>query len=635
MRSGVLRGTLYGGASAIALLTAASSPAAPPFGGPNDDATVSPIQHVIVIVGENRSFDQLFATYFPRPGQSILNLRSEGIVNADGTPGPRYAAALQNRASDTTIYKISPPIIGPYSTLPPPNTSAAHMAPSDTSPPPFATLSAAAAADYGLLSSDLSLLTVGASGLKPNHIDTRIANAKVLPSGPFQLSPGIADDDFTGDPVHRFYQMWQQTNCAVAHATVRNATGCNMDLFPWVAVTVGHGQEGEAPPSPFTNESTLQGSNSMGFYNMAAGDLKFFRQLANAYTIGDNFHQSIMGGTAPNSIMLGAGDAYWYSDGHGNPAVPPSNEITNPNPTAGTNNWYMIDGYPETAYADCADRTQPGIAPILDYLRSLPYHPSANCRPGYYYMVDNHKPAYLGNGQLATGKGAVNYLPPSSTPTIADLLLAKGVSWSFFGEGFDQYVADPASNVYWAFTNPFEYETSIMTNATVVQNDLKDTKDLYADIAANTLPAVAFVKPGKFNNGHPTDSTPALLEAFVRNILIMLQANPRLRQNTAVFITFDESGGYYDSGPIQPLDFFGDGPRIPVIVVSYYSKGGHVVHSYADQVSILKFIEKNWSLPTISSRSRDNLPNPVASADGSYLPANPPAIDDMMDYFTF
>ena len=76
-----------------------------------------------------------------------------------------------------------------------------------------------------------------------------------------------------------------------------------------------------------------------------------------------------------------------------------------------------------------------------------------------------------------------------------------------------------------------------------------------------------------------------------------LQANPDLWKTTAVFITVDEGGGYYDLGYIQSLDFFGDGTRIPLIVVSPYSTGGHVKHSYTDHVSILKFIEKNWGLP--------------------------------------
>ena len=69
------------------------------------------------------------------------------------------------------------------------------------------------------------------------------------------------------------------------------------------------------------------------------------------------------------------------------------------------------------------------------------------------------------------------------------------------------------------------------------------------------------------------------------------RANPTLWKDTAIFITFDEGGGYYDSGYVQPLDFFGDGTRIPLIVVSPYTKAGHISHDYADHVSILKFIE--------------------------------------------
>src|SRR5262249_25836451 len=57
--------------------------------------------------------------------------------------------------------------------------------------------------------------------------------------------------------------------------------------------------------------------------------------------------------------------------------------------------------------------------------------------------------------------------------------------------------------------------------------------------------------------------------------------------------------------------------------------------TYYDHVSILKFIEKNWRLPKISSRSRDNLPNPVADDDNEYRPNNRPAIGDLMNLFAF
>jgi phospholipase C len=167
------------------------------------------------------------------------------------------------------------------------------------------------------------------------------------------------------------------------------------------------------------------------------------------------------------------------------------------------------------------------------------------------------------------------------------------------------------------------------------QTYIADTNELYEDIDTGNLPPVSIVKPSGFNDGHPASSKLDLFEGFVKKIVDGVKSNPTLWNDTAIFITFDEGGGYYDSGYIQPVDFFGDGTRIPLIVVSKYSKGGHVSHEYGDHVSIEKFIEKNWSLPTISTRSRDNLPNPIQNKSNPYVPTNSPAIGDLADDFQF
>ena len=70
------------------------------------------------------------------------------------------------------------------------------------------------------------------------------------------------------------------------------------------------------------------------------------------------------------------------------------------------------------------------------------------------------------------------------------------------------------------------------------------------------------------------------------------------------------------------------------MVVSRFTKPGHISHTYTDHVSILKFIEANWGLAPLTTRSRDNLPNPVASKHNPYVPLNSPAIGDLMDLFT-
>jgi phospholipase C len=72
-----------------------------------------------------------------------------------------------------------------------------------------------------------------------------------------------------------------------------------------------------------------------------------------------------------------------------------------------------------------------------------------------------------------------------------------------------------------------------------------------------------------------------------------------------------------------------------LLIVSPYSTGGVVNHPYADHVSIIKFIERNWRLSPITSRSRDNFPNPVTERDNPYVPLNSPAISDLFELFDF
>jgi phospholipase C len=631
------RRRLFACTSALAILINGATPAAfaaPPL-AQHDLDTATPIQHVIVIYGENRSFDHLFATYTSPSGDKVMNLLSQGIVKSDGSPGPNFAKASQFKASDTTAYSISPTKTGPYATLPPPNTGGAPESASDEAPPPFATIAAAAAVDYGVLPRDLRLLTTGATGLPTDSVDTRISNVSNLPSGPFQLSPGVAYDAYANSPVHRFYQNWQQSDCAVGHATADNPSGCLSDLFPWVEVTIGAGNNGSAQAAGFNDESTNEGATAMGFYNVQQGDMPYFKRLADRYAISDNYHQPAMGGTGLDSIIAGFADAIWYSDGKGNATTPPTNQIENPNPQSGTNNWYTQDGYSGGSYSACADTSQPGVGDVVNYLQALHTKIQPNCEAGHYYLLNNYNPGYFGNGTVDTTDTFT--IPPSPSPSIGDVLLASSVSFHWYGEGWTQYAANPAdpTNVYCNICNPFQYQTSIMTSQSARDTVLRDTTDLYNDIHDGTLPAVSFVKPGALNDGHPASSKFSIYEAFVRKIVTELRQKPDLWRSTAIFITTDEAGGYYDSGYIQPLDFFGDGPRIPLIVVSPYATGGHVSHSYTDHVSILKFIEANWKLSTISGRSRDNLPNPVATASNPYVPTNSPAIGDLMDMFHF
>ena len=379
--------------------------------------------------------------------------------------------------------------------------------------------------------------------------------------------------------------------------------------------------------------SPPEGDIAMGFNNVQKGDAPYFTELANKYTLLDNYHQPVMGGTGANSIMIGTADALYYTDGNGHATTPPADQIENPHPMPGTNNWYTQDGYSGGTYSNCSDPKQPGVAAIRHYLGTLPYHPDPNCAANTFYLLNNYNPGYNGNGSVNTSSPFT--IPPSPVRTIADSLLAKNVSWKYYGEGWKTFVSNPSKSVYCNICNPFLYETAIMKNPALVAAHLQDTTDLYSDITAGTLPAVSFVKPGGLLDGHPESSKFGLYEAFVHKLVAAVQAKPALWASTAILITTDEGGGYYDSGYIQPVDFFGDGPRIPLIVVSPYSRGGRVVHEYSDHASIVKFIDRNWSLSPITQRSRDNLPNPVQLSSNPYVPVNSPAISDLFDSFRF
>ena len=598
--------------------------------GSNDNITRTPIKHVMLIIGENRTFDNVFGTYVPPKDQTVWNLLSEGIVNPDGSPGPNHSVAQQYQATDGTTYSISPTKGDPYQNLPAPNVGGPTTA-------FFPSVEVAESIEPALPLSEYYMLTIGGTGISGGGVDTRFTVDGPLANDPFDITDYISYDDYSGSPVHRFFQMWQQLDCNISAATTENPSGCQNDLFPWVEVTVAAGSNGKPEPANFVGEGAI----AMGYYNNLQGDLPYFTELARQYSLSDNYHQAVIGGTGANHLAIGYGTTIFWANPDGTPGTPPTNQIENPNPQSGTNNFYTQDGYSGGSYVNCADSSQPGVAPIMAYLNSLPYKPFNNgdCRQNAYYIVNNYNPAYLGTGQLLYTGGPSDFtVPPTKEPNLGLLLTAHHVSWSYFGEGWGNGQENGeiynGNGGYCNICNPFLYSEQIMTNPALRQN-LKDIQDLYAQIQNGTLPAVSIVKPDGFVDGHPASSKFELFEQFCHKIVTMVQANPKLWRDTAIIITVDEGGGYYDSGYIQPLDFFGDGTRIPMLVVSPYSSGGRVVHAYYDHVSFDKFVEANWGLPKISADSRDNLPNPVAGKVNPYIPTNGPAIGDLMEMFNF
>jgi phospholipase C len=150
--------------------------------------TASPIKHVIIIVGENRSFDHLFATFVPKRGRDkVNNLLSQGIVNADGSPGRNFAKGQQFQI-------VAPPNGGKffinsdgatkrlYQTLPPPDI--AGVGPVS----PYAGVLSLPGGDPGLPPEDQFPRHRRHWPRRHARPDTRIANVNNLPPGPFQMT---------------------------------------------------------------------------------------------------------------------------------------------------------------------------------------------------------------------------------------------------------------------------------------------------------------------------------------------------------------------------------------------------------------------------------------------------------------
>jgi phospholipase C len=610
--------------------------------------TRTPIKRVIVLIGENRTFDHLFATYVPRKEQRVSNLLSKGIIKADGSPGPNFGLTKQFQAAAPfrTEYFISlhDDEKAPYDILPVPTL---NFAPTQPLFAPGTSESLLAAVEPSLEPGDLHLLTTGAATefsqtfILPDP-DTRVRNYNHLPNGSFALrGPKLPYDSYTGDTTHRLFEMWQQSDCDINKATPQNPSGCLNDLYPFVITTYTN----QFDPF-FGGIDDNGGGNSMAFYNMQKGDIPFLKHLADEFSINDNFHQSVMGGTGANHVMLGTGDVLFWSDGQGNPTTPPSH-IANPNPLPGTDNVYTVDLNFDGNFTECGNIGQPGILPIVSYLQSLPYSPNPNCEAGHFYMINNDNPGFLPDGTVdAAGISKGGSIPPSNVRTLGEALNEKHISWAYYGGAYDAAVelqhnpnsTDPTvqvGNAYCNICNFESYVTAIMGDSEQRAAHIKDATDFFAAIENDALPAVSFVKPDGLLDGHPASSKIDLFEGMAKKIVDLLESKPNLMAQTAFIITFDEGGGFYDSGFIQPLDFFGDGPRIPLIIVSNFTKGGHVNHTYSDHVSILKFIERNWGLKPLTGRSRDNFPNPVSAEDNPYVPLNSPAVGDLFDMFDF
>ncbi|HEY7756491.1 MAG TPA: alkaline phosphatase family protein [Actinomycetota bacterium] len=175
--------------------------------------------------------------------------------------------------------------------------------------------------------------------------------------------------------------------------------------------------------------------------------------------------------------------------------------------------------------------------------------------------------------------------------TVPEQLEEIGVSWAY-------YSASPyQSGYFWNALNGISgvYHTDLWR-----PDRIRPVDRIVRDIRAGSLPAVTWVTPRFELSDHPPQSTCYAQDWLTGIVNAVMESDGW--EHTAIYITWDEWGGFYDHVPPPEVDDLGLGFRVPTLVVSPYAKKGYVDDAEAEFSTPLKFIEDNWGLPYLTSR---------------------------------
>ncbi|MEA2522261.1 MAG: hypothetical protein QOI81_1907 [Actinomycetota bacterium] len=195
--------------------------------------------------------------------------------------------------------------------------------------------------------------------------------------------------------------------------------------------------------------------------------------------------------------------------------------------------------------------------------------------------------------RVVDGHGNASWQHPCfDVPTIGDGLTKGGVDWAYYAADSDQpgYLWSQYSSIRHIFRSP-QWDRHVHPVDNVVR-----------DINTAGLPAVTYIMPRMELSDHP-DFNFCYGENWATKVINAIMTSPDWN-DTAIFLTWDEWGGFYDHVKPPQLDSFGVGFRVPLLVLSPYAKQGFVDHHQGEFDSIVKFIEENWGLPSMTERDR-------------------------------
>jgi len=214
--------------------------------------------------------------------------------------------------------------------------------------------------------------------------------------------------------------------------------------------------------------------------------------------------------------------------------------------------------------------------------------------PGGCQAVPN---ALVSSKSAATGNEYWSY-PCYNIKSLPQLLDQNGISWRFYGK-----VAVWDAPLF-------------ISSITKSPNNGFPSGQFVTDVKKGNMPAVSWIVP---STPGTTDHPPTSFEGgenFVANIANTIM-NSQYWNSTAIFVTWDDWGGFYDHVQPPVVDGIGLGPRVPLLVISPYAKQGYISHQQGEFSSFVKFVEEDFNLPNLGQR--DALPQ----------------TSDLMDFFNF
>ena len=284
----------------------------------------------------------------------------------------------------------------------------------------------------------------------------------------------------------------------------------------------------------------------MGYYDRR--DIPYYWDYANHYVLDDNFFASIMGPSFPTHLYIASGRSGTADDGLTGDYVMNGSIINNP--------------------------------------------------PGYGWMDLFNSPT------IVWQEPALNWA------TLAQELSNANRTWSWYDGD-----TNPRAATYWNVLPLFEY---FQNNPDQLAVHVKSTSSFASDIAHNQLPAVSWIMPGSWKpptlpavfkdnatlensvSEHPPARSDVGMD-YVSYLVNQVMQSPSW-QSTAIVITWDDWGGFYDHVAPPTIDAYGNGFRVPTLIISPWAKPHYVDHTQYEFGSLLRFAEENFGLPTLGAR---------------------------------